>query len=134
MYVASFIAHRYLYNRLGILHCDLSINNILLIRKDNESEATGLLIDYDYSIDAGSEAPKHQELQQTVPSAPHTSGRGTAEGTLSKRRVAVANAVSGVPSDTSELETVQSRGEKAQGGIPRTVCCALLHCRAVVTF
>jgi hypothetical protein len=80
MYVASLIAHRYLHNHLRILHCDLSINNVLLIRKDNESEATGLLIDYDYSVDVDSEAPKHQEPQQTAASAPHTSGRSIAEG------------------------------------------------------
>ncbi len=45
-----FTAHHYLYNNVGILHCDLSLNNILLNRKNNSSEAIGLLIDYDYSV------------------------------------------------------------------------------------
>jgi hypothetical protein len=47
---ALLIAHRYLYNHVGVLHSDLSVNNILLHREDNESAAVGLLIDYDHSI------------------------------------------------------------------------------------
>jgi len=45
----TLIAHRYLYDHLKILHCDLSFSNVLLNRKDDESEPVGLLIDYDYS-------------------------------------------------------------------------------------
>ena len=45
----TLIAHRYLYDHLKILHCDLSVSNVLLNRKDDKSEPVGLLIDYDYS-------------------------------------------------------------------------------------
>ncbi len=125
MYVAPFIAHRYLHDRVGILHCDLSINNVLLIRKDDKSKATGLLIDYGYSIDVDLEAAKH--------TAAHTSGHNTctAEDTpTGERLLTVANADSEVPLDVSEESVaVQVRAEKAQGRIPRTVRCAhLLHC------
>jgi protein kinase-like protein len=41
--------HRYLYNELGILHRDISLNNILLRRVEDADEAVGLLIDYDYA-------------------------------------------------------------------------------------
>lgn len=41
--------HRYLYNELGILHRDISLNNILLKRAADADEAVGLLIDYDYA-------------------------------------------------------------------------------------
>lgn len=41
--------HRYLYNELGILHRDISLNNILLRRVADADEAVGLLIDYDYA-------------------------------------------------------------------------------------
>jgi serine/threonine protein kinase len=57
----TFIAHRYLYHHLKILHCDLSISNILLNRKDDSSEPTGLLIDYDFSVNTASEAVNHQD-------------------------------------------------------------------------
>ena len=50
------IAHCYLYDHLKILHCDLSLSNVLLNRTDDESEAVGLLIDYDYAINTNSEA------------------------------------------------------------------------------
>lgn len=59
----TFIAHRYLYHHLKILHCDLSISNILLNRKDDSSEPIGLLIDYDFSVNTASdsEAVNHQD-------------------------------------------------------------------------
>lgn len=60
---APFIAHRYLYNHVGILHSDLSVNNVLLNREDNESEAVGLLIDYDHSIEADSKAENRRDMQ-----------------------------------------------------------------------
>jgi hypothetical protein len=111
-YAISFIAHRYLHNCVGILHCDLSINNVLLIRKDSECEATGLLIDYDYSIDTGSEAANHQDPQHSAVTAAHSSGRCTRTVNDSE-----------VPSvDTSEESVaIQVRAEKAQVEIPRTV-------------
>ena len=43
----NFVAHSHLYNVLGILHHDISINNILLHRL-NVYETIGLLIDFDY--------------------------------------------------------------------------------------
>ena len=46
--MTTFIAHRYLFNELGILHRDISLNNILLRRVADADEAVGLLIDYDY--------------------------------------------------------------------------------------
>lgn len=47
--MTTFIAHRYLFNELGILHRDISLNNILLRRVADADEAVGLLIDYDYA-------------------------------------------------------------------------------------
>jgi len=51
----TLIAHRYLYDNLKILHCNLSVSNVLLNRKDDESEPVGLLIDYDYSESVGAD-------------------------------------------------------------------------------
>lgn len=45
--MVNFVAHSHLYNVLGILHRDISVNNIM-IHKRNAHEATGLLIDFDY--------------------------------------------------------------------------------------
>jgi hypothetical protein len=42
-------AHKYLCEKLKILHCDISIGNILLYRPNDNSEATGLLIDFDFA-------------------------------------------------------------------------------------
>jgi len=94
-----FSAHRYLYDRVGILHCDLSINNVLLVRKDNDSEATGLLIDYDYAnSESDSEAANHSHIQAI--------GSGTAaEDTSIGDRVAATSAEA--PSDTSEVNAVR---------------------------
>jgi hypothetical protein len=77
------IAHRYLYNVVGILHGDLSVSNILLNRRDNESEAIGLLIDFDYSVDRDLdlEGANHQDPQHTPVSAYYASGTCTAEDT-----------------------------------------------------
>ena len=59
----NIIVHRYLYNDLGILHRDISLNNILLRRgtgADETDEAVGLLIDFDYAelliLDGSSES------------------------------------------------------------------------------
>lgn len=95
------------------MHCDLSVNNVLLIRKSDESEAIGLLIDYDYSlvVDLDSEAANHQNLQHTqaAGSAANASGTHAAE-------------------DTSIGENVAVGAEKA----PRTVRCAhLLKCQVI---
>jgi len=43
------------------LHCDLSLSNVLLNRKDDRSEPIGLLIDYDFSIDTNSEAVNQKD-------------------------------------------------------------------------
>jgi serine/threonine protein kinase len=43
-----FLAHQRLFNNHGILHRDISLNNILLYRAEDET-ADGLLIDFDYS-------------------------------------------------------------------------------------
>jgi len=53
-----FIAHSHLYNKLGILHRDISSKNILLNRTDAH-KTTGLLIDFDYAefLDFGDESP-----------------------------------------------------------------------------
>ena len=59
------------------MHCDVSLSNVLLNRKDDESEATGLLIDYDYSID-------------TDQATAHTSDKHAPENTLTGERVLVA--------------------------------------------
>ena len=91
------------------MHCDLSVNNVLLIRKSNESEAIGLLIDYDYSlvVDLDSEA-----ANQAAASAANASGTHAAE-------------------DTSIGENVAVGAEKA----PRTVRCAhLLKCQVITIF
>jgi Fungal protein kinase len=42
-------AHKYLCEKLKVLHCDISVGNILLYRPDDNSEATGLLIDFDFA-------------------------------------------------------------------------------------
>jgi len=51
------------------LHGDLSLNNILLNREDGESEAVGLLIDFDYSIEVDSKAENQRDVQLTAGSA-----------------------------------------------------------------
>jgi len=46
----KFLAHRLLFNDHGILHRDISLNNLLLYQpKTNESPADGLLMDFDNS-------------------------------------------------------------------------------------
>jgi serine/threonine protein kinase len=54
-----FLAHRMLFNDHGILHRDISLNNILFYRPKEDETADGLLIDFDYSeeldIDDGEE-------------------------------------------------------------------------------
>ncbi len=100
------------------MHCDLSVNNVLLNRKDNESQAIGLLIDYDYSLVAGSEseAANHQNPRHTqaVGSAASVSRTYVAGGTSIGEKVVVTNAE--VPLDSSERNF---GAEKAQ--ITRTV-------------
>lgn len=44
-----FLAHQKLFNDHGILHRDISLNNILLYRPKADDIADGLLIDFDYS-------------------------------------------------------------------------------------
>lgn len=51
------------------MHGDLSLNNILLNREDSESEAVGLLIDFDYSIEVDSKAENQRDVQLTAGSA-----------------------------------------------------------------
>lgn len=41
--------HAYLTNELRILHRDISIGNVMLNRRDGHENASGLLIDFDYS-------------------------------------------------------------------------------------
>ena len=43
-------AHKYLCEKLNILHRDISIGNILLYRVDEDQEVTGLLVDFDFSM------------------------------------------------------------------------------------
>jgi len=43
------LAHQYLCETLHILHRDISIGNILLYRPQEGQEATGLLVDFDFS-------------------------------------------------------------------------------------
>ena len=86
----------------------MSINNVLLVRKDNDSEATGLLIDYDYAnSESDSEAANHGHIQAI--------GSGTniivsdihaAEDTSIGDRVAATSAEA--PSDTSEVNAVRT--------------------------
>lgn len=95
------IAHRYLYDHLKILHCDLSASNVLLNRTDDESEPVGLLIDYDYSVNTISEAVNHQDAS-TVNAA--------------NRVIAASDAQ--VPKDTEESVVVEARTQRQ---VPRTV-------------
>jgi hypothetical protein len=44
-----FLAHQMLFNDHGILHRDISLNNILLYRLKDDESGDGLLIDFDYS-------------------------------------------------------------------------------------
>jgi serine/threonine protein kinase len=55
-----------LHNHVRILHCDLSPNNILINRKNANSEAVGLLIDYDYSVDI-EQTPHHTVTRDCAP-------------------------------------------------------------------
>ena len=98
-----FTAHRYHYNHVGILHCDLSLNNILLNRKNNSSEAVGLLIDYDYSVRADLD---NWNRLCTSHSSSNTSDPRTVEN-----------------ASTSENVTERS---KAQSWTPRTVRCSYM--------
>lgn len=96
----TFIAHRYLYDHLKILHCDLSISNILLNRKDDGSEPIGLLIDYDFSINTTSEAVNHWDTAGDAADA-YAADHDTPIG---KRVVAASDAE--IPSDTFERGVV----------------------------
>ena len=83
-----FIAHRYLHNHVGILHCDLSPNNILLNRENDELEAIGLLIDYDYSINteaASHQAPQHTMDRDCKPNTFHTYAIDTTGDVVAQR-------------------------------------------------
>lgn len=93
------------------MHCDLSIKNILLNRKDDDSEAVGLLIDYGYSIEVHSEDENQQDVQRGADSTPDT----RADPPIGE----VANA----PLDTSEKSVAV---EAAQIPTPRSVRCAHL--------
>ncbi|PIA18311.1 hypothetical protein COEREDRAFT_79807, partial [Coemansia reversa NRRL 1564] len=42
--------HSSIYRHCGILHRDISENNIIVVRGDKDTSVQGLLIDYDYSI------------------------------------------------------------------------------------
>ncbi len=112
------------------MHCDLSVNNVLLNRKDGDSQAIGLLIDYDYSLiaDSGSdsESANHQNPRHTqaASSAASVSGTYIAEDTSIGEKVVVTNAE--VPLDTSE----GSMAEKAH--INRTVRYGRLLNRQVI--
>jgi len=109
----TFIAHRYLYDHLKILHCDLSISNILLNRKDDGSEPIGLLIDYDFSIHTTSEAVNHRDTAADAADA-HAAG----DTPIGKRVVAVSDAE--VLSDTFEGRVVVGAG-RTQRQTPRMV-------------
>lgn len=67
------IAHHYLCYNVGVLHCDLSVNNILLNRTDNELEASGLLIDFDYSVDINLQEFADDIIEQDADIAANTS-------------------------------------------------------------
>lgn len=112
----AFLAHRYLYDRLNILHCDLSISNVLLNRKDNKSEPVGLLIDFDYSVNTV------LDRQETAVNAVATHA---AEDTLIRKRGVAAE----VPLDTFEARGVQVEARKAaaQRETHRTVRSTRLH-------
>jgi serine/threonine protein kinase len=62
-----FIAHQYLHDIVRILHCDLSVNNVLLNRLDNGAEPLGLLIDFDYSVKVPQQGPDTTESVDDVP-------------------------------------------------------------------
>ena len=54
-----------LFNQHGILHRDISLNNLLLYRPKEDEAADGLLIDFDYSeelelLDANEEHAKEE--------------------------------------------------------------------------
>jgi hypothetical protein len=51
-------AHKYLWEKLQILHGDISIGNILLHRVKEDQEATGLLIDFDSAFIRKAADPK----------------------------------------------------------------------------
>lgn len=61
----KFSAHRILFNEHGILHRDISLNNLLLYRPKEDEDADGVLIDFDYSeeldiIDSDSDAKESE--------------------------------------------------------------------------
>ena len=93
--------HRYLYNHVGILHCDLSLNNILLNRKNKGLEAIGLLIDYDYSVSMDNSNQLCTSRSSSKASGPHTVEKAS----------------------TCEKATDQS---KAQSWTPRMVRCSYI--------
>ena len=102
------------------MHCDLSISNILLHRKDDKSEPIGLLIDYDYSVNTttASEAVNYQDT------AVNATGTHTAEDALIGKRVVAASDAE-VHSRAFEGR-VEVETRKAQRETPRTVCFAHL--------
>jgi hypothetical protein len=95
------------------LHCDLSISNILLHRKDDESEPVRLLIDYNYSVDAPSEAANYQDT------AVNAADTHAAKDTLIGKRVVAASDAE-VLSGTFEGR-VEVEARKAQRETPLTV-------------
>jgi hypothetical protein len=84
----------------------LSINNVLLVRKDNDSEATGLLIDYNYvNSESDSEAANHSHIQ-AIGSGTNIIVSDTPEDTSIGDRVAATSAEA--PSDTSEVNAIRT--------------------------
>ena len=67
-------AHQYLCETLHILHRDISIGNILLYRAEEDQEATGLLIDFDFSTSFNPEEASESvpEDNQGEPSEAHS--------------------------------------------------------------
>ncbi|RPB19916.1 hypothetical protein L211DRAFT_752610, partial [Terfezia boudieri ATCC MYA-4762] len=72
--LSALLAHRALYFDRGILHRDISINNILQTPKvpDGISNTNGLLIDLDYALDVG--IPGESETTVLRSGAPHRTG------------------------------------------------------------
>ena len=46
---SKYTVYRYLFKKLRILHCDISINNLLISRPDAMSKAVGLLINFNFA-------------------------------------------------------------------------------------
>jgi len=87
-YIDAGLVHRWLYEKVGILHRDLSLNNIMyrILKKKNSAGVTekkvhGVLTDYDLSSWTASLTPDYTKTSQQRTGTPPFMAHGLLDGT-----------------------------------------------------